>query len=211
MGSLFLFLFMLPIVLILSKIVKKIIPKSDWSCIARKSIRPWAVEQDSWNPIIQFFDSNYLCLTIMAQINLNSLRLSDEDHSVWRFNSGFALIWFSLQIIYPFGMCTLYSLKMKRSIPLPDLEKFEGKHPSVIYKKYNSDDIEWIKKHAYTKSKHQKLMSSYGYLLNDIDLRRVGKKMALLIVFVRIAQKLITALSIMVFLDYPYFTIFFFL
>ena len=50
-------------------------------------------------------------------------------------------------------------------------------------------------------------MDTYGILLNDIDLARVGKALAILTVFVRVLHKLVLALGIMVFLEYPYFTI----
>lgn len=50
-------------------------------------------------------------------------------------------------------------------------------------------------------------MDKYGSLLKDIDLERVGKKVAISTVFLTIVNKLVLALGIIVFLDYPFFTI----
>jgi hypothetical protein len=186
MGSLFLLLLMNPIIYLVAKIIRAVVRAKDWSYFNRKFIRPWALENSNMNRFLQYFDSNYLVLSIMALINLKRLRLTSEYVFVDRFNSAFAVTWFSLQLIYPFAMCLVYGITLKRTKPFPDLKENEGKHVSVLLKIYKSNDLDWIRDHAYTKSRHQKLMNSYGYLLRDFDLKKIGKRLALATVFIRI-------------------------
>jgi len=74
-------------------------------------------------------------------------------------------------------------------------------------KVYGTEDLLTIEEKLYTEDKHAKVMEKYGVLLNDIDLQRIGKTQALATVFIRIFHKLVLALGIIIFLDYPFFTI----
>jgi hypothetical protein len=56
--------------------------------------------------------------------------------------------------------------------------------------------------------KHAEFMDKYGVLLNDIDIKKIGKKLALAVVFVNLLRKLLLAACIMIFMQYPTFVIF---
>jgi hypothetical protein len=208
MGSMFLILFLNPIVYLIAKVLICFAPASTRNLVKKKLLRPWALQNLSLNNFIQFFDSNYMVLSLMAMINLKDLRITSEYLFVERLNSAFALTWLILQLAYPVFFCLLYCCKVKRAVPLPNFCELEGAAAKKLKRIYGSESTEWIKNYAYTKDRHRALMNKYGYLLRDLDLARLGKNMSILTVLVKISHKLVTALSIILFLDYPYFTIF---
>jgi hypothetical protein len=55
--------------------------------------------------------------------------------------------------------------------------------------------------------KYEKMISKYGALIEDLDLKRLGKRLTMLTICVRLYNKLVFALSIILFLDYPAITI----
>jgi hypothetical protein len=52
-----------------------------------------------------------------------------------------------------------------------------------IYRIYYTLDIERIKKNAYTKSKHNKLMKKFGVVIKGIKLEKMKKRLTLCIGF----------------------------
>jgi len=140
-------------------------------------------------------------------INLTDLRFSASDHTASEiYNSLFALTWFIFALIFPFFIVGFYAYKIKLDRPLPNLrDNMTIKQLKTIY---GTIDIDEIRKNAYTKEKHKKFMAKYGLLLDGIDIPKVGKKLALAVVFVNLLRKFLLAAAIMIFIDYPSFVIF---
>lgn len=68
---------------------------------------------------------------------------------------------------------------------------------------YKTTDIDLISKNIYTVSKHNKFMNRYGILLQDINLKRVGKNAAIALVVCEISKKLAICLALIFLIDYP--------
>jgi hypothetical protein len=81
------------------------------------------------------------------------LRLSKEHTASEKFCSSLAIILFANTWVFPFVMLILYIVKIRSSIPLPDL-KDEMTVEQIMYL-YNSINVEKIKKNAYTTTKHK--------------------------------------------------------
>lgn len=141
----------------------------------------------------------------MCMIGFTSLRLDDSYTATERYNSWLVVILFPLLLIYPFGMALLYYKKIGRAVPLPDLD--DRMQMQQIRYVYGSSDLEWIRKNAYTKQKHEEFMEKYGVLIGHIDLERLGKPITVVSIMIPQIRKLIFAAGIMIFLETPMFSI----
>jgi len=61
------------------------------------------------------------------------------------------------------------------------------------------------------KKHHQEFMETYGCLIEDLDLERVGKNVCIAVPIIKILNKLLTSFMLVEFLNMPYFTIIFFI
>ncbi len=75
---------------------------------------------------------------------------------------------------------------------------------------YNTVDIQKIKKNAYTKTKHQKFMSTFGVIIEGIKLDKLKKPMALFIGFLKFYRQIFIAIGVIYFRESPIFLIFMF-
>ena len=143
----------------------------------------------------------------MSMINLTDLRLSASDHTASEiYNSLFALTWFVFALIFPFFIVGFYAKKIKLDRPLSNLR--DNMTIKQLKNTYGTVDIDEIRKNAYTVEKHNEFMEKYGILLNDIDIKKIGKNLALAVVFINLYRKFLLAASIMIFINYPSFVIF---
>jgi hypothetical protein len=140
----------------------------------------------------------------MSLINVKDLRLSSDYVLAERFNSTFALSWLITIIAFPLVMCFLYWRNIKRIKPYPNLRN--DWNEAKLKKVYKTTDLEEIEK-KYTVKKYEKMLAKYGGLIEDLDLKRLGKFLTMLTICVRIYHKLLFSLSIMLFLDYPVLTV----
>jgi hypothetical protein len=91
--------------------------------------------------------------------------------------------------VLPFVIFTLYWIKIRHRRPLPDL-KNEMTLEDVEYI-YKSVDIEQIRIRAYTESKHEKFLRTYGILVENINLAEMGKAKTILIGLLSFVRQII--------------------
>ncbi len=111
-------------------------------------------------------------------------------------------------MIFPIVLLILYIVKIRSSIPLPDF-KDEMTVEDIMYL-YNSNDIEKIKNNAYTKTKHQYFMNTYGVIIEGIKLDKLKKPMTFLIGFLKYYRQIFLAFGVVYFRESPIFLIFMF-
>ena len=155
--------------------------------------------------MISYIDQNFSVLFLMALINVTNLRISSEYLFAERLNSIFALCAMVIMSSMPFVLSMLYYRNIKRAKPLP-LPKNDW-NEKKLKRIYKTTDLEEIEKNCYTIDKYEKMITKYGTLIKDLDVPRLGKKVTMLTIIVRVYHKLIFSLSIMLFLEYPTLTI----
>lgn len=99
------------------------LPLSQMCCCCKKRVQTKVknyVSSVYWNGVISFIDAGYLCLLMMSMVGLTDLRLDSEYTLTERYNSLLAIAIFGILIAFPFVIASLYWLKLKSSIILPD-------------------------------------------------------------------------------------------
>lgn len=104
-------------------------------------------------------------------------------------------------VTFPVAIAVLYSCKLKTVWVLPDLDDMMTMEELLFI--YKTTDIDHISKNVYTVSKHNKFMSRYGILLQDLNLQRIGKRASIALVVCEISKKLAICLALIYLIDYP--------
>jgi hypothetical protein len=211
MGSIFIIIIAMPLVLILVVALIKLCPKKCgrnvnwWYVYVTPKLRT-NLKDFFFNGILEFLEHSYLVLLLMAMINIIDLRIGLSYNFVENLNSLLSVTWLIFSLLWPFAIVALYVKKIERAEPFPDLK--DTMTLSQIKSIYGHTDIADIQKNAYTESKHNKLMKSYGVLLSDLDLERSGKCLVLTAVLIKFVRKALFVIGIIVFIKLPSFTIF---
>jgi hypothetical protein len=141
----------------------------------------------------------------MAFIQIKDLRLSLSYTFTENFCSSVGIILLFITSLCPVIIWRLYSVKIKSTNPLPDLnDEMEAEHIRYIY---GSLDIDKIKRSVYTKSKHKAFMKRYGALIEDIKLRKLGKNITILTGILPLIRALMISTTVVYLCENPIFSI----
>ena len=139
-----------------------------------------------WNGFIEFFHDECLVFCVIALIQVFELRLKPDFNSIEKYCSILGLIILITTLVFPLILLSLYIVKIRSSMPLPDLDK--RMTIEEIQYVYGNLKIEEIQRNSYTVSIHAKFMKQYGFLIKEIDLNRLGKAICISIGFLTITR-----------------------
>jgi len=110
--------------------------------------------------------------------------------------------------LFPLVIALLYIVKLKSTKPLPDLTP--GLSDKDLEITYHTTDLDYIKTQIYKESDHKQFMEKYGILLEEINLKKLGKTLSILTVLFTILRKFSISIGVLVLQGYPSFSIFLF-
>lgn len=149
-----------------------------------------------------------MVISVIALLQFNKLRLSYQNTATEKFCSSLAIILYANNWLLPIVILILYIVKIRSSIPFPDLK--DEMTLEEINEIYKTIYIEEIQKNAYTLSKHKEIMKKYGVVIKGIKLEKLKKRMTFFIGFLSFLRQIILSYGVVYFRESPIFLIFLF-
>ena len=114
MGSMFLFIALLPIYAIILYVLVRERVRMHKRCHKKLCVKATNKLFSKygglrWNTVIEFIDQSYFVMLIMCMINFKNLSTDSDYPTSQAFNSVFAVVWFAFSIVFPFLICYIYS------------------------------------------------------------------------------------------------------